>query len=102
MKNGEFFFISMDLVKNPTTIQKAYSQPNYPIKGSPQGIINIRDILGGSLGPECFYPHLIYDPVDRTIKDFMISKKSQILKIRDREFPLKKNEPILMFLSKKR
>ena len=91
MKSGEFFFIGMDLIKNPTTIQKAYSQPNYPTKGSPQAIINVRDLLGGSLGPECFYPHLIYDPIDATIKDYMISKYDQVLKIRDREFHLKKN-----------
>lgn len=88
MKNGEFFFIGQDLTKHPKTIAKAYDQPNYPIKGSPQGIINVRDLLGGNLGPECFYPFLYYDPYTTTIKDMMISKKKQTLRIRDCEWEL--------------
>ena len=51
MKNGEFFFIGQDLVKDPYVIAKAYNQPIYPIKGSPQAIKNIQNILGGNLGP---------------------------------------------------
>ena len=101
MSDGEFFFIGQDLVKDPTTILRAYSQPNYPTKGSPQGIRNIHQQLQGSLVPSDFYPYLTYDPLTTSIRDFMVSKRRQVFKIRDREFLLEENEPIEVFSSRK-
>ena len=101
MKNGEFFMFGMDLLKDPRVISKAYDQPNYPTKGSPQGMTNIHNILGGSLAPSCFYTHQFYDPVEKSFRDFIVSKKKQTLKIRDREFSLEEHEPILTFFSRK-
>ena len=48
MKNGELFFIAIDLVKNPTTIQKAYP---FETNRHHQGIVNMNERLGANLDP---------------------------------------------------
>ena len=63
--------MGVDLIKDPTIIQKAY---NFTGKRVLQGITNMKTQLQGNLGPENFYTHRIYDPVDCIVKSYVVSK----------------------------
>ena len=102
ISKNNYLFIGVDLIKNKTTLDKAYNDKNgYTAKFSLNLINIINRTQKTNLNTKDFYYHGYYNTKLKCIRGFLVSKINQNFKIGNKNFFLKKSERILVEISNK-
>ena len=102
ISKNNYLFIGVDLIKNKTTLDKAYNdKKGYTAKFSLNLINIINRTQKTNLNIKDFYYHGYYNTKLRCIQGFLVSKINQNFKIGNKNFFLKKSEKILVEISNK-
>ena len=102
ISKNNYLFIGVDLIKNKTTLDKAYNdKKGYTAKFSLNLINIINRTQKTNLNIKDFYYHGYYNAKLRCIHGFLVSKINQNFKIGNKKFFLKKSERILVEISNK-
>ena len=102
ISKNNYLFIGVDLIKNKTTLDKAYNdKKGYTAKFSLNLINIINRTQKTNLNIKDFYYHGYYNTKLRCIHGFLVSKINQNFKIGNKKFFLKKSERILVEISNK-
>ena len=102
ISKNNYLFIGVDLIKNKTTLDKAYNdKKGYTAKFSLNLINIINRIQKTNLNIKDFYYHGYYNTKLKCIQGFLVSKINQNFKIGNKKFFLKKSERILVEISNK-
>ena len=102
ISKNNYLFIGVDLIKNKTTLDKAYNdKKGYTAKFSLNLINIINRTQKTNLDIKDFYYHGYYNTKLRCIQGFLVSKINQNFKIGNKNFFLKKGERILVEISNK-
>ena len=102
ISKNNYLFIGVDLIKNKTTLDKAYNDKNgYTAKFSLNLINIINRTQKTNLNIKDFYYHGFYNTKLKCIHGFLVSKINQNFKIGNKKFFLKKSERILVEISNK-
>ena len=102
ISKNNYLFIGVDLIKNKTTLDKAYNdKKGYTAKFSLNLINIINKTQKTKLRLKDFYYHGFYNTKKKCIQGFIVSKKYQTFKIGNKNFFLKTNEKILVEISNK-
>ena len=102
VSKNNYLFIGVDLIKNKTTLDKAYNDKNgYTAKFSLNLINIINRTQKTNLNIKDFYYHGFYNTKLKCIQGYLVSKVKQNFKIGNKRFFLKKSERILVEISNK-
>ena len=102
ISKNNYLFIGVDLIKNKTTLDKAYNdKKGYTAKFSLNLINIINRTQKMNLNIKDFYYHGFYNTKLKCIQGFLVSKINQHFKIGNKNFFLKKSERILVEISNK-
>ena len=102
ISKNNYLFIGVDLIKNKTTLDKAYNDKNgYTAKFSLNLINIINRTQKTNLNIKDFYYHGFYNTKLKCIHGYLVSKVKQNFKIGNKRFFLKKSERILVEISNK-
>ena len=102
ISKNNYLFIGVDLIKNKTTLDKAYNDKNgYTAKFSLNLINIINRTQKTNLNIKDFYYHGFYNTKLKCIQGYLVSKVKQNFKIGNKRFFLKKSERILVEISNK-
>ena len=102
ISKNNYLFIGVDLIKNKTTLDKAYNdKKGYTAKFSLNLINIINRTQKTNLNINDFYYHGYYNSKFKCIHGFLVSKINQNFKIGNKRFFLKKRERILVEISNK-
>ena len=102
ISKNNYLFIGVDLIKNKTTLDKAYNdKKGYTAKFSLNLINIINRTQKTNLNIKDFYYHGYYNTKLRCIQGFLVSKINQSFKIGNKRFFLRKSERILVEISNK-
>ena len=102
ISKNNYLFIGVDLIKNKTTLDKAYNdKKGYTAKFSLNLINIINRTQKTNLNINDFYYHGYYNTKKKCIHGFLVSKINQSFKIGNKRFFLKKSERILVEISNK-
>ena len=102
MKKGDMAMWAIDLKKDPETIRLAYfDHKDLAVKCTEHVLSRINGELHANFDLGNFFPYVYYDPYVGDILDTIVSKCDQTIRVRDREFEVKKSEVILVAPSKK-
>ncbi len=102
ISKNNYLFIGVDLIKNKTTLDKAYNdRKGYTAKFSLNLINIINRTQKTNLNIKDFYYHGYYNNKLRCIQGFLVSKINQNFSIGNKKFFLKKSERILVEISNK-
>ena len=102
ISKNNYLFIGVDLIKNKTTLDKAYNDKNgYTAKFSLNLINIINRTQKTNLNIKDFYYHGFYNAKLKCIHGYLVSKVKQNFKIGNKRFFLKKSERILVEISNK-
>ena len=102
ISKNNYLFIGVDLIKNKTTLDKAYNDKNgYTAKFSLNLINIINRTQKTNLNIKDFYYHGFYNTKLKCIHGYLVSKVKQNFKIANKRFFLKKSERILVEISNK-
>ncbi len=86
---GDYFFLGFDKVKNPKILMQAYDDPYGITKRFNINLLSrINEELGSDFDQNLFKHHAIYDPIQQTMKSYLISQEKQSYFIHelDKEF----------------
>jgi dimethylhistidine N-methyltransferase len=82
MHPGDLLFIGLDLKKDPELILKAYDDPHGHTTAFNLNLLQrINDELGGNFNLQSFKHREEYDPKSGTAKSFLVSQKTQEVKL---------------------
>ena len=102
ISKNNYLFIGVDLIKNKTTLDKAYNdKKGYTAKFSLNLINIINRTQKTNLNINDFYYHGFYNTKLKCIQGFLVSKVNQTFEIGHKRFFLKKNERVLVEISNK-
>ena len=102
ISKNNYLFIGVDLIKNKTTLDKAYNdKKGYTAKFSLNLINIINRTQKTNLNIKDFYYHGFYNTKLKCIQGYLVSKVKQNFKIGNKRFFLKKSERILVEISNK-
>ena len=102
ISKNNYLFIGVDLIKNKTTLDKAYNdKKGYTAKFSLNLINIINRTQKTNLNIKDFYYHGFYNTKLKCIHGYLVSKVKQNFKIGNKRFFLKKSERILVEISNK-
>ena len=102
INKNNYLFVGVDLIKNKTTLDKAYNdKKGYTAKFSLNLINIINRTQKTNLNIKDFYYHGFYNTKLKCIQGFLVSTINQNFKIGNKKFFLKKNERILVEISNK-
>ena len=102
ISKNNYLFIGVDLIKNKTTLDKAYNdKKGYTAKISLNLINIINRTQKTNLNIKDFYYHGFYNTKLKCIQGYLVSKVNQNFKIGNKRFFLKKRERILVEISNK-
>ncbi len=102
ISKNNYLFIGVDLIKNKTTLDKAYNdKKGYTAKFSLNLINIINRTQKTNLNIKDFYYHGFYNTKLKCIQGYLVSKVNQNFKIGNKRFFLKKRERILVEISNK-
>ncbi len=102
ISKNNYLFVGVDLIKNKTTLDKAYNdKKGYTAKFSLNLINIINRTQNTNLNIKDFYYHGYYNTKLKCIHGFLVSKINQNFKIGNKNFFLKKSERILVEISNK-
>ena len=103
LKKGDQFLFGLDLKKDPTVIQDAYS---YSLNKSvveflKNSLRRVNKELEGTFDEEKFYVHTYFDPYEGAEICCMISTEDQTAKVGEKEISFKTYESIEVLYSRK-
>ena len=92
MASDDLLFVGFDQKKNPQTILDAYNDPAGITEAFNRNIlVRINRELGGNFNPDEFLHWEVYDPETGTAKSYLVSKKDQIVTIKELDLEVKFN-----------
>lgn len=104
LSSGDLLFIGFDLQKDPEVILNAYNDSEGITADFNLNLLDrINDELEANFDREAFKHYPTYDPISGETKSFLISKKDQVVYLKeiDELIEFDANEPIFMEVSQK-
>lgn len=84
MKSGDQLLLGADRAKSPHVIAPAYNDKNKVTEAFTRNIIHrMNRVLNAKLNPESFEFYSFYDPQDKEVRAFLITKEKQHIAIKD-------------------
>ena len=82
LKENDFLFMGFDLLKSPEIMMKAYKDSQGITSRFNLNILErINRELDGNFNIDLFEHHAIYDPIEKTMKSYILSKEKQNVRI---------------------
>ena len=79
---GDLFLAGMDLAKDPDILLQAYSDSTGITKRFNLNLLErINDDLNSSFNTELFHHHVIYNPIDKIVKTYLLSQEKHSVRI---------------------
>ncbi len=92
MTDEDLLFVGFDQKKNPQTILNAYNDPAGITEAFNKNIlVRINREFGGNFDPDEFLHWEVYDPETGTAKSYLVSRKDQIVTIKELDLEVKFN-----------
>ena len=94
---GDLLLLGMDLVKDPDILFQAYNDSQGITERFNLNLLErINKDLDSCFDTNSFHHHVTYDPIQQTVKSYLLSQKKQNIRIGklDQEFPFEAWEPI--------